>query len=512
MGDLGQAYTDKEIEKLTHKINGIYKEARKDINRKMKDFNEKYKVKEAKYAQQVKDGKITQEQFDKWKKGQVFQGKQWQAKKQEIENVLHNSNVIASQAINSERVNVFGFNMNYASYSIEHGTGVNFGFSLYDRNTVINLIKNEPNLLPAYTPKRGLDNAWNSKQITRQITQGIIQGESLNQIADRLAKVTSSQDRNSMLTHARTLMTGAQNAGRLESYRQAEKLGIDMEKEWMATLDSHTRDSHADVDGERQPVEHKFSNDCMYPGDPGGPPAETYNCRCTMVSNVKKYPANYQRRDNIDGKPINNVNYRDWAEAKGQKRGGVPKTKDTPIVARIQANPQQASEDWFEYENANVMREYIRTGEIPTTDTYGYDIDKDTREQLAAEADLMQSMGSVTKTDYKTLYRGMVLDENEVRTMFTPNETYTFDTLSSTATDAKIAQIYTNVDNSGLDNGVPVVIEIQKSDGIYGFDRDGAEIVIPRGSEFRVTRNWMDENGVVHVSLYSKKGNNISNT
>ena len=175
MADLGVAYTDKKIENLTHKINGIYKEARKDINSKMKDFNEKYKVKEAKYAKQVKEGIIKQEQFDNWKKGQVFQGKQWQAKKDQITDVLYNSNLLASKIINSDRIDVFGFNINYASYTMEHGEGVNFGFGAYDRNTVINLIKNEPNLLPMYTPKKGVDKAWNSKKITRQVTLGIMQ-------------------------------------------------------------------------------------------------------------------------------------------------------------------------------------------------------------------------------------------------------------------------------------------------------------------------------------------------
>lgn len=333
MADLGAAYTDKEIEKLTHKINGIYKEAQEDINAKMKDFNAKYKVKEAKYAQQVHDGKMTQDEFDRWKKGQVFQGKQWQAKKNDITNVLHNSNVLASQIINNERINAFGFNANYASYSIEKDAGVNFGFDIYDRDTVINLIKNEPNLLPKYTPINGIDKAWNSKKITRQVTLGIIEGESLDKIADRLARVTSSQNRDSMLTHARTLMTGAQNAGRLQSYKHAADLGIELEKQWMATFDAHTRDSHRRADGETQPIDREFSTKCMYPGDPGGPPKEVYNCRCTMVSETKKYPMKYKRYDNIDGKPIENMSYKEWAKAKGldqkKKQTSAPKNADS---------------------------------------------------------------------------------------------------------------------------------------------------------------------------------------
>jgi len=331
MADLGAIYTDKEIENLNHRLHGIYKEAEKDINRKMRDFNERYKVKEAKYAKQVEEGKITQEQFDNWKKGQVFQGKQWQAKKASIEQTLHNSNVIASKIVNKQAIDVLQMNLNYSSYAMEKGMGVNFGFNVYDKTTVINLIRNEPNLLPVYKPKAGLDNAWNSKKITRQITLGIIEGESLDDIANRLAKATSSQNMNSMMTHARTLMTSAQNSGRLISYKNAEKLGIDIEKEWMATLDSHTRDSHADVDGERQPLDKKFSNGLMYPAEVGGAPAEVYNCRCTMVSNIKKYPSVYQRRDNIAGKPIDNMTYRQWEKAKKIAEDMVKKAKSATV-------------------------------------------------------------------------------------------------------------------------------------------------------------------------------------
>jgi hypothetical protein len=156
------------------------------------------------------------------------------------------------------------------------------------------------------------------------------------------------------------------------------------------------------------------------------------------------------------------------------------------------------------------MREYIQTGNMPTSDLNGEEFDNETRQKLAAEAELIQKTGEETKTKYKTLYRGMVVDEDEVRSMFTPGEIYNFDTITATATDKGVAAIYSNTENSVLDNGVPVILEIQKPDGIYGFDRDGVEVVIPKGSEFKVIKNWMDEDGVVHVSLYAKKGNNVA--
>jgi hypothetical protein len=53
------------------------------------------------------------------------------------------------------------------------------------------------------------------------------------------------------------------------------------------------------------------------------------------------------------------------------------------------------------------------------------------------------------------------------------------------------------------------MLEIQKSDGIYGFVRDDLETVLPKGSGFRVERFWTDPDGTIHISLYSKKGKNV---
>ena len=73
----------------------------------------------------------------------------------------------------------------------------------------------------------------------------------------------------------------------MDSYEAAAKMGIEMQKEWMATLDSRTRHSHRRLDGETVEYDSEFSNGCRYPGDPKGKPAEVYNCRCTMVARVR---------------------------------------------------------------------------------------------------------------------------------------------------------------------------------------------------------------------------------
>lgn len=60
-----------------------------------------------------------------------------------------------------------------------------------------------------------------------------------------------------------------------------------MLKQWDASLDARTRDSHARVDGEIRELDEKFSNGLMFPGDPNGAAAEVVNCRCTSNTRAR---------------------------------------------------------------------------------------------------------------------------------------------------------------------------------------------------------------------------------
>lgn len=321
MADYGTKATDKAIKKLDKEIQSIYQEAADDIQVKMDDFVKKFKPKRDIQKAKLESGEITQEQYNSWYAGQVFQRNQWKAKKQEIQQVLTNSNQIAVKMINAESIHVFSANANYGSYSLEHLANINFNFQLYDSAAVTNLIKNNPQVLPKWKINEPKDYTWNGKKVNRQITQGIIQGESLEKISKRLATNLSTQNLNHMRTFARTAMTGAQNAGREQSLKNARDMGLNVVKQWMATLDGRTRDTHAMMDGETIKVgdkwhHYKFSNGLRFPGDPEGPAREVYNCRCTLVGDLEDYPFEYERYDNIDGKPVKEMTYKDWYEAK----------------------------------------------------------------------------------------------------------------------------------------------------------------------------------------------------
>lgn len=316
--DQGARNADSALSAMEKRIRSVYAEAQKDIEKKTKDFWDRHRVKDAAYRKQLAEGKITEEQYQSWMRGQVFQGKQWDAKLQQIESTLAQANKDALEIINGGRIQVFTDNSNWAAYSIEHGAGLNFGFNVYDADAVTRLLRDDPNLLPAKKLNVPKDKIWNKGNINRQISQGIIQGESLDRIAKRLRNVTD-MNKSQSLTNARTMMTGAQNAGRQESYARAQKMGIELQKEWLATLDGHTRANHAALDGQAVDIDKPFKIGpftIAYPGDPHAHPSMVYGCRCTTIARLVKYPHKGKRYDNIAGKPVKDMTYQQWIKAK----------------------------------------------------------------------------------------------------------------------------------------------------------------------------------------------------
>ena len=228
------------------------------------------------------------------------------------------ANQIAESIINGYMPEVYACGHNWGAYETEilHGLSAQINFTLYDRHTVERLIRTKNvSLLPEYPPEYVLNipksMRWNKQQLNSAVLQGILQGDTIDEIADRLQAVTN-MNRNAAIRNARTMTTSAENGGRMASYQEAKEQGIEYEKEWNATLDSRTRDTHRDVDGEIVPEHKLFSNGCRYPGDPRADPAEIYNCRCCISSVLPKY----KTKSNKGNLQIGGMNYAEWKKSK----------------------------------------------------------------------------------------------------------------------------------------------------------------------------------------------------
>lgn len=304
--DAGHKETDKVLEDLEKQITKEYSQAEKEIAEKLDDYLKRFETKDKIKAQAVKDGKITQKEYEQWRVGQIAVGERWSEMRDTIAQDLTNASQLARSMTGDTMPEVYAINHNYGTFQVEKTAHLDTTYTLYDRDTVQRLFNDENTIYHKYgkrTAQRiaeGKQLAWDKKQVQSCMIQSLLQGESISNIATRLSKTVGDSDRKASIRNARTMTTGIENAGRVDAYQRAEDMGIELEQEWMATLDDRTRHEHRLLDGQRVKVGEKFKIDgyeLEYPADPSGEPEMIYNCRCTLVPALKGHEADTSMRN-----------------------------------------------------------------------------------------------------------------------------------------------------------------------------------------------------------------------
>ena len=286
MADKAHRLTDEKLEEMEKRLSAIYSRAEKEITQTAEDYLSKFAKQDEAKRKLLEQGKITEDEYNKWRKGEVMYGKRFTEMKEQCAKQLLNVNQTALAYVNGELPEVYAINYNAIAGSVD-GVG-GYSFALVDADTVRNLAVTDTSLLPYKELDPAKDIPWNMKKINAETLQGILQGESMDKIAKRLRNV-QEMNKTQAIRSARTIVTGAENKGRQDSYARAEDDGIILQKEWLATNDGRTRHSHAALDGAIVDQDKKFDNGLMYPGDPSGRPEEVYNCRCTLVAKVNGF-------------------------------------------------------------------------------------------------------------------------------------------------------------------------------------------------------------------------------
>jgi SPP1 gp7 family putative phage head morphogenesis protein len=293
-----------------------YREAAIEMREKALRYLAQFRAEDFRRREALKEQGIDPKKdadYVRWRQSHIATGRRWLEMMDTLAADMVHHNEITASAIRGHMPEVYATGYNYSLWAGETQSGTVTPFTLYDRRTVERLLEENPRLLPQPRVDIPKDMQYNQRLLTSQIAQGILQGETMDQIASRLSDRVAVMNRNTAMRTARTAVTGAENAGRLYGYFDLELAGIRTVKTWMATQDSRTRDSHVDIDGETVGSKGAFSNECMYPGDPGGPPEEVYNCRCTMYSEViEAKPKNGARPD----RSRTGMTYDDWKRAK----------------------------------------------------------------------------------------------------------------------------------------------------------------------------------------------------
>lgn len=139
--------------------------------------------------------------------------------------------------------------------------------------------------------------------------QAIDAGDTNEELAERIEELFSEEgvatwDGRGMVV-ARTEAIAAHNAGTYAGFlSMAEFDPQPWEKAWLSTADTRTRPTHDRADQQRVKLTQMFRVGrarLLYPGDPGGPPEEVIQCRCTLLMLEPGEEIDLTNRQFLDG-------------------------------------------------------------------------------------------------------------------------------------------------------------------------------------------------------------------
>lgn len=288
MADSARRWTDDRLLEMEAHLRQIYSQSYAEISEKWNDYMERGQARlddlYAAYMSAPADQKAAAlQRYQDAVQAYTLRNRWYQDMVNTTTYRLAHVNEIALAYVNGQIPAVYVANFNYIDPEV---ADIGINWTLRDERMLRNLITDT---LPSRQLNYAKDMAWNARQINSSVLQGVIQGESIAKIADRLMPVVDN-NRAAAVRTARTMVTGAENRGRQERYEEYEAQGVVMRKVWIATPDGRTRAWHLSMDGQEADVDGSFidghGNPLEYPGDPSGAPDSIYNCRCSMRSHL----------------------------------------------------------------------------------------------------------------------------------------------------------------------------------------------------------------------------------
>lgn len=271
MADKAHRLIDERLEKLEKNIEEIYANGEARVAKKASAYFEQFKKRDEEKQKGVESGKLTAQDYKKWRKKVLMSKIMFTAFKRSVANIMFEVNEEATKTIKKELSYVYADGYNQ------------LGVSAIDAVNVLSARGGVP--FPVYEVDKSRDMAWNEKKIDAIVLSGIVAGLSLSSIG-KIAPRLVSQNLSAMVRNARSIVTAAENKGRIDSYIEAQNAGYKVQKRWVAIVDERTRHAHQELNGKVQDIDKPFKNEIgeiWWPGDPSSAPANRMNCRCHLV-------------------------------------------------------------------------------------------------------------------------------------------------------------------------------------------------------------------------------------
>ena len=329
VNDPAHEWTDERLRDLERAMRDEYSQAAEEMRDRLDRALRAYSSEKAQREKAMDNTEEDMKAHKEWLRMQAIQQTRMGSMVDQLADAAVNANARAMDMVRDAVPTIYSENANRAAFDVDKAVGYDTKFTLVDESAVRALIgsgvTDSPILREVRVPKvsRPKDYQWNRQEFTSAVTQGILQGESIPDIVKRTRSIFG-MNRAAAFRAARTATTSAECAGRVSSYRRAERLGIDLMQEWMATVDPRTRPSHVALDGERVAVGEEFSNGLRFPGDPQGPGREVYNCRCTLVAAVDGIDQSAAARFSRLPEGMTYEGWRERARERLKARGATP--------------------------------------------------------------------------------------------------------------------------------------------------------------------------------------------
>lgn len=356
--------TDRALADLERRINSVYSKAAKELQEEIDAFFKHFADQDKKMKDligQKRNGKEwTEKDYQQWRLNQMGRGARLEALRDKLAERATEAKEVALAYVNDATPGIYSLNRNYTAYTIE-SVHPSADFALFDEQTVKRLIVEQPDVMPYYPErlalKRGIDLAFGKQQITASVTGSILQGRSIKQISDDLQSRIVTMSRVSAIRAARTAVTAAQNAGRMDSYAAADEMwGIKSKKKWVATKDLRTRHDHGMADNQIVDYDQPFDvggYKMMFPGDGslGAPGHELYNCRCTVVNatdddlEAERHMMRVKNPETGGYELVKKKSYKEWYD---EKKAQYPPEKWAGMV-KAGKNYQADQREYAEY-------------------------------------------------------------------------------------------------------------------------------------------------------------------
>lgn len=161
-----------------------------------------------------------------------------------------------------------------------------------NQEQVVKALQTDSKLSNSLYNRLGEDVSYLKKSIRAELSRGIANGSTWNQIAGHIANGMNSpfnKSINNAIRIARTEGHRIQQRSALDAQYAAKEKGADVLKQWDSTLDNRTRPHHRQLDGQIRELEEDFEVDGMTAPAPGhfGRASEDCNCRCCLLQRAR---------------------------------------------------------------------------------------------------------------------------------------------------------------------------------------------------------------------------------